>query len=304
MSAPLQHGAPSELRPTDIPVYQYFVPYDDRILRDILDASDECQPSPSVAPTWVGDYLASNLSLTGVRDGTIIYYDHWEDGYDVDALDPGPTTEVGMLDAGQVRFATEDIDTSVTPWGSVFYHSGQDRITTVGGQIALVCSVSPSAVDSDIGARLAGSWNIERTEKWGYRYIIPAGEDWGNGTDFEFSAATVTAVVSGTQLYYNGTLITTLPTGGVYAFPGVGDGSGLRSGDLITATEPIQVQTYSSICASDSYWSGNTHTLEPMPTGTMTTGRRCPIALAVGPAATYLWIFSCTTIPRGTSILR
>lgn len=245
--------------------HQYFVPFDDRALRDLLDASDECQPSPSTDPTWVGDFLASNISITSSADDTVVYYDQWEDGYDADPFVPFTTTLVFTLNAGDVRFITVDVDTTIAPWDSVLQFGGGDRITVHGGEVAIVRSVSPG-LDSDIGTRLAGAWELEEAGDWGTYYIIPAGEDWGPGSDFEFSGATVTALNDGTQLFHNGTPITSLATGGVYTFYGVGNGTGLQSGDIISATGPIQVHSYSSVCtlAVGEFWSGNGYTLEPV----------------------------------------
>jgi uncharacterized repeat protein (TIGR01451 family) len=242
--------------------HQYFIPFDDRNLIALLEASDQCQPSPSAPPEEVGAVLASNISLTASSNGTTYYYDHWEDGYDADPLNPAPSTEIGLLNAGQVRTFASNVDTTV-PWGSVFYYDGGDRITIVGEEASVVRSAYPA---SAIGTRLAGAWEIEEVAAWGDDYIVPAGEDWGAGADFEFTGATITALQDGTQLYYNGSLAATLSAGGTHFINGVGDGSGLNSGDMFTATHPIQVHTYSSICASgmNNYWSGNGYTLEPV----------------------------------------
>jgi hypothetical protein len=266
-SAPIEYETAALLNPEDVTqndLFQYYVPFDDRDLRNLFDASDRCQPSPSTPPTWVGDFLASNVSVTATSDGTTIYYDHWEDGYDVDPLSPGPTTEVRILNAGDVWFITEDIDVSTTPWGSIFFHDGRDRLTVYGTEVSLVRSVAPGS-DSDIGARLAGAWEVAPTSSWGQAYVIPAGEDWGSGSDFEFTAATITAWITGTQLFYNGAPVATLPAGGVYFVNGVGDGTGLSSGDSFTATQPIQVHSYSSICdTGGEFWSGNGYALMPV----------------------------------------
>jgi hypothetical protein len=245
--------------------HQYFIPFDDRELRDLLDASDECQPSPSADPTWVGDFLASNISITSSADDTRVYYDQWEDGYDADPFVPLGTTLVFTLHAGEVRFISVDIDTTVSPWNSVLQFGGGDRITVRGGEVAVVRSVSPGS-DSDIGTRLAGAWEVEEAAEWDTVYVIPAGEDWGAGSDFEFSGASVTALNDGTQLFHNSTPIMTLAAGGIYMFDGVGDGTGLRSGDIISATGPIQVHSYSSVCtlAPGQFWSGNGYNLEPL----------------------------------------
>jgi uncharacterized repeat protein (TIGR01451 family) len=288
-------------------MHQYFVPFDDRDLRDLLDASDQCQPSPSTPPTAVGDFLASNLSITASSDETDVYYDHWEDGYDADPLNPGATTEFGTLAAGQVTFRTQDIDTSITPWGSVFHYDGRDRITIVGGDVAVVRSVAPGA-DSDIGARLAGAWEIEETADWGTEYLIPAGEDWGAGSDFEFTGATVTALNDGTGLFYNGTLVATLGVGGVYFASGVGDGTGLSSGDLFTATGPIQVHTYSSFCEPDAglgqfpWWSGNGYVLEPVDQWNNDYWSPVPNRTSCSAAATDIFLYNDTGAPFNVTI--
>jgi hypothetical protein len=269
--------------------HQYFIPFDDRELLSMLAASDECQQSP--AQYDVGQLLASNISITSSEDDSVVYYDQWEDGYDVDPFVPLSTTLVFTLQAGEVRFISVDIDTSITPWDSVLQFGGADRITVRGGEAAVVRSVSPGS-DSTIGTRLAGAWEIEETAYWGTDYVIPAGEDWGAGSDFEFSGASVTALVDGTALYLNGSLVATLPLGGIHMFDAVGDGTGLQSGDTITATGPIQAHSFSSICTSDDVWSGNGYTLEPVTQWFSDYWSPVPNRISCSPASVDIFLYN------------
>jgi uncharacterized repeat protein (TIGR01451 family) len=233
----------------------------------VLDASNQCQPGSSD----VGNIISSRISLTASSDDTTFFYDHWEDGYDADPLNPGPTTLVGLLNAGETHVFEDDVDTGDVNWGDTLYFDGRDRITVFGEPVSVIRAASPSLLDSPIGTRLAGAWEIDEVANWGTRYIVPAGEDWGAGTDFEFTGASITAARDGTQIFLNGALL-----GGPIDFGnddttrfinGVGDGTGLSSGDIITATGPIEVHQYSSICVSiisSIPWSGNGYTLEPV----------------------------------------
>jgi hypothetical protein len=171
---------------------------------------------------------------------------------------------------GSPRLFANDIDTSTTPWGSRLYYDGRDRITVAGEEAAVIRYAYPSVADSVIGSRLAGAWEIEETASWSAAFAIPAGEDWGARSDFEFTGGTVMALQDGTQVYLNGALAATLNMGQTYFVNGAGNGpaaGGLNSGDMITATAPIMVNMFGSICdltEAGEAWSGNGYTLEPL----------------------------------------
>jgi uncharacterized repeat protein (TIGR01451 family) len=251
----------------DPTIHQYFIPFDDLDLIALLTESNRCQGQQGGGNS-VGDIVASRISLTASSNGTIFYYDHWEDGYDADPQQPGPTTLVGTLEAGQTRIFEDEVDT--TQLQTTFYFDGRDRISVFGEPASVIRAASPSLLDSSIGTRLAGAWEIDEVANWGRAYVVPAGEDWGAGADFEFAGATVTALQNGTQVFLNGApldpLEPTIGAGETVFRNGAGDGpggDGLDSGDTITATGPIQVHLYGSLCTFPRFWSGNGYTLEP-----------------------------------------
>ena len=249
----------------DPTIHQYFVPFDDANLIRMLSDSNVCQGGGG---SPVRDFLASRISLTASSDRTIYYYDHHEDDYDADPLNPGPTTEVGVLDAGETRIFADDIDTTDLHNPSSLYYDGRDRITVFGEEASVMRGAFPSLMDSVIGSRLAGAWEIEQKADCGAAYVIPAGEDWGPGSDFEFTGASVMALEDNIAVYRNGVLVDTLDMGETVLVNGAGDGAGvggLDSGDTFTTTGPAQVHVYSSICTLGGLplWSGNGYNLEP-----------------------------------------
>ena len=49
----------------------------------------------------VGNTIWSVVSITATSDGTTVYYDNWEDGYDAVTTTPGSTSRTLTLNAGQ-----------------------------------------------------------------------------------------------------------------------------------------------------------------------------------------------------------
>jgi hypothetical protein len=82
--------------------------------------------------------MVSRVFVTAGSDGTVYYYDHWEDGYDANPLTPGPTTAVGVLDAGATRVFESDIQVAQVGQGPPYYFDGRDRITLVGEDASVV----------------------------------------------------------------------------------------------------------------------------------------------------------------------
>jgi hypothetical protein len=236
-------------------VRQYFVPFNDMHLWELFAGKGQCH----YQNTWTAPQqpLISYIFLTAGSDNTVYYYDHWEDGYDIDPFDPAVTTEIGVLDAGITKLFQSDIYTAQL--GITFYYDGRDRITLSGEDGAVVRMVYPKYANSsgESGIFLAAAWEVPGVADWGLRYVATVGEDLdfnGVGTradDHDYAGLEVMARQPDTRVYYNGVLVGTLGIGETFFIPGANDGAGgggVDSNDVITATAPVQVQVMTGGC--------------------------------------------------------
>jgi uncharacterized repeat protein (TIGR01451 family) len=250
-------------------VRQYFVPFDDAHLWQLFVGKDQCHYQNTGATPQ--QPLVSYIFLTAGSDNTVYYYDHWEDGYDIDPLDPGAMTEIGVLDAGVTKLFQSDIYTAQV--GTTFYYDGRDRITLLGEDGAVVRMVYPkyAKASGGSGTSLAAAWEVPGVREWGTHYVATVGEDLDfNGPgikadDHDYAGLEVMAEQPNTQVYYNNVLVATLGTGETFFIAGANDGSGgggVDSDDVITATAPIQVQMMTGGCNYD--YSAHGYTLQPV----------------------------------------
>jgi uncharacterized repeat protein (TIGR01451 family) len=254
---PGEPGLPG-VRVVDPTLHQYFVPFDDRDLWTFFVDKDECHGFSPTLP------LLSFIFVTAGSDGTVYYYDHWEDGYDADPLKPSPTstTEVGVMDAGATQLFQSDIYPAQVGAGPPYYYDGRDRITIFGEQAAVVRLAYPRRP----GTILAAAWEVQETADWGTEYVATVGEDLDMTNDHDYTGLEVMAWLDGTDVYYNGTYVRTLDAGVVYRVRGGNDGAGLEgvdSNDTITATAPIQVQMMTGSCEGPGV-SAHGYTLQPV----------------------------------------
>jgi hypothetical protein len=86
--------------------------------------------------------------------------------------------------------------------------------------------------------------------------------------DFDYAGLEIMAVFPDTQVYYNGVVLTpTLGSGDTHPVYGANNGAapgGVNSTDVITATKPIQVQTFVGGCDMTNGWSSQGYTLLPL----------------------------------------
>jgi len=78
------------------------------------------------------------VGVTASADNTVVYYDHWEDGYEYPG-DPGYPDEKVTLSKGQIHtFESSNIPSS--PRGTGQYYDGGDRIFVSGSLLQFVVS--------------------------------------------------------------------------------------------------------------------------------------------------------------------
>ncbi len=199
-----------------------------------------------------GDEIRSVVSISVVLDGTRIYFDQHEDGYETDVTNPQqPTTGVwgdgdpgngippgfstDELHAGDVVVLdqTYDVTTSVTCTDLTDCRlDGGDRF---GSSKAL--SVTRSAYNTSPGSVLAGAVEMDSDTNWSDTYTLPIGVDTANegGEIFETVSAMVMAGDSATTVTLNGAGAVTLQPGETHVFADVSEG------DVIAGDAPTQL---------------------------------------------------------------
>jgi hypothetical protein len=193
--------------------------------------------------------VAAILAITISTDNTVIWYDEWEDGYDLDVtVKRSSTTKVwgdgnstngcspsvtnctnanDKLMAGTAIIARSNV---VIPRNKTqYYYDGGDRI-----QASYPITVT-KAGHPQLTAVLAGAIQVLDTSQWGTSYEAPVGTDFGtNFTAFEWSIIMYQASIDNTNITLpNMTTVTlNMGEGGFYV---------VNMADKITADKPIQV---------------------------------------------------------------
>ena len=224
------------------PVQTFFVPLpEESMFKDMFYQINPKKARPGVV---------TMLSLAVGTDGTIIWYDHWEDGYDADVANKTSySTEIWgdndasngcapdvtpCTDASDVLMAGSTIviqNTVVLPRDAAqFYYDGSDRIQA-SFPIALTRGAYPVAP----GSLMAGAVEVLEVRSWGYNYEAPLGMDIGKYFQaFQFSAFFFMAA-------YDDTLVT-LPDGSeITLHQGEASMVRINQRDTLTANKLIQV---------------------------------------------------------------
>lgn len=268
---PGEPGLPG-VRVIDPDVYQYFVPFNDdnlyRSFSDVIDSS--CLATPTASRT-----IDSTISMTASSPNTSIYYDHWEDGYDADPLNPAPgsTTVVTQgVRAGAVQTWPDLIP--LPRDRNALRYDGRDRITVFGQPAS---AIRAAWIDQNPDTLLAGAWEMARVSDWGRRYILPIGEDLGRlqdptapFLDFDYVSLEIMAAYNGTIVQVDADadgafeLTQTINAGETTFVRGSASQQGvvIRGGAAINATLPVQVQVRAGNCRA--LYSGRSYTLVPV----------------------------------------
>jgi uncharacterized repeat protein (TIGR01451 family) len=206
----------------------------------------------STIQSGIGTAQSSTYSIVVTGNGTVIYYDQWEDGYETDLGNPTqPSTQIwgdgndahGIppgfahnplgLPAGTVITLTNTVTLPRNP--SQLLWDGGDRI---GATKAIVVTHAGWPVNP--GPVFAGAVSVLSTMDYGTNYISPVGQDLTNHL-FSYVGLFVMAAQNGTAVTIdpsgNGTAVTNivLNQGESYLVNG-----GVKKGGYITASEPVQ----------------------------------------------------------------
>lgn len=167
--------------------------------------------SLSVLAPALGSIMDTVTSLVVYGGGTIIHYDHWEDGYEADinnpiqesteiwgdgnnanGTPPGYTNDPGGLPKGAVISLRNLVS---VPRNTEFFFDGRDR---VGATTAL--AVTRAMWAKDPGPMLAGAVEVIPKIDHGTYFICPVGENVNANSMFEYVGLFVMAGNNNTEL--------------------------------------------------------------------------------------------------------
>ena len=205
---------PLEERANPAPVQLFYVPLPETEMNDALDA---------IGIGGQGDLQTSITSLSVTENNTVIWYDHWEDGYeailgnpqqattlvwgdgdDSNGIAPGFATDPMGIPAGTVFRLRNDVPTprNVAVDGILF--DSPDRF---GSNKTI--AVSRAQFTLPDGTVLAGAVEVRDTRFYDTEYVAPIGTNTPNQENmFEYTSFFVQAFLDNTRVQidvnYNG----------------------------------------------------------------------------------------------------
>ena len=212
--------------------------------------------------TGTGNTMDSVTSVVVTGDGTRIYFDHWEDGYEADLEHPAQSSTQVWGDGNLSNGVAPGYPSDVLGTGNVLSlrnnvplprnpaqirYDGRDRF---GATRAL--AVSRAAWTTVPGSVIADSVEVLSTRDYGTSFKVPVGQDVSASAMFEHVALAVMASENGTSIQIdkdaNGVAetVTTLNRGESYLVNG-----GVLKGATVNASKPVQVHLLTGDIGAD-----------------------------------------------------
>lgn len=167
-----------------VPVFTMYVPFEDQQVSDGLESI--------FGPGGNFDDTVSTIDITAAADDSIIYWDHWEDGYETEIYNPavGSSTQVwGDNDNSNGTTpgaATDDVDAGTVIFlqntvalprdSNDFAFDGRDKVASTRG-----FAMTRAGWSANYGTVHAGAVAATDLSKWGTQFDFPVGEN----TSFE-----------------------------------------------------------------------------------------------------------------------
>ena len=292
------------------PVQFFYIPFPEDHLLQSFRAINASNPN---------DPITSYVAITAVADGTIVYYDQWENGYDIDISSSLDTYSAANGDGTQI-------------WGDGVAANGiapgtTDDLISAGAVIVLNNPVTSTARQTDIdfdggdkiaatktiamtrsswaagsGTLLAGCVEVFDTNNWGTDYRAPVGIDIPDSTAapqqgdfqmFEYTALSIMAGEGGATVQIDaagdGTFETIVPLDeGESAYA-----TGISLGGHVISDNPVQVDIFAGDAGSN-YESRDSALI---PTDLWASAYYTPVSTPSG-SETTVWLYN----PRASSI--
>jgi len=154
----------------------------------------------SITPNSIGDPIKNFIAISTVQNGTVIFYDHFEDGYESDpfvktqasteiwgdgdlsnGIVPGTTDD--LLLRGQGISLIDDVE-SLAPAG--IQYGGRDKVMSTGGLTFARLMYPSDDVTKESEPLFAGGVEVYPTQEWGTTYELPFGPDQNVNDMFDY----------------------------------------------------------------------------------------------------------------------
>ena len=148
---------------------QYYIPGPEEQMLELFE---------SIGSGSQGTTMHSIITVTVWSDNTVIYYDHWENGYGFDPDNPATTADETYFNVtpssrgDSQTFESANIPSSPRLDTATFY-DGMDRIYVAGGPATVTRASWPEAD----GTLFSVAWEVYPIRPQLVKYILPFGEE-------------------------------------------------------------------------------------------------------------------------------
>lgn len=292
------------------PVQHFYVPLPEDQIYHALKAIYPSNQSCSLFGANVANPIHTYISISVISDNTIIYYDHWEDGFEIDVAHPQQATTQIWGDSNPANGAPPGIPGDLIGAETVIVLDNAVNINTLrnvidfdgGDRVSASNMIAMTRAGWATGSStlLAGAVEVYDTNNWGATFETPVGENLNYNQLFEYSAVLVMAAEDNTTITvdFNGDDTadgsTVLNQGQSYHITS-GELGTISVGTKIAATGPVQVYLITGdVCSNyESRW----YTL--FPTERWSHSYYNPVGTPAGDGTT---VFLYNPGPNGMSI--
>ncbi len=236
----------------------------------------------------IGSSIKSVISIAVPKANTVIYYDQWEDGYDVDPSAPAVATTLIWGDGNTSNGTAPGYPTDIIPAGGVivlnntvalprvatsFFYDGRDRISTTN-----TIAVARVGWPISPGPLIGTSAEAYDTRKFGTYFQMPVGTLSAGYQQFEYTSIHIMAAQDNTLVQVDsnadGTVdqSQTLNMGQTMFVNG-----GVATGATVTSSKPVEVHEVTGDIGS-SYES---RTFAVRPTAQWSSGYFAPVTTTI-----------------------
>jgi uncharacterized repeat protein (TIGR01451 family)/uncharacterized repeat protein (TIGR02543 family) len=172
---------------------------------DVIDTDEIGSPGAISS-----NQMRSIVTVVATADNQVFYYDHWEDGYEADILNPtqdstevygaAPDTPLGVGDILSLKSDGSGSGINavvpVNPRGTDIRYDGGDHVVSTGGPVDLAHAMWP-----EDGTWIGGAWEVYSIQAWSesFSYRIPVGVNTGSA-DFVYAWLQVEALYDNTTV--------------------------------------------------------------------------------------------------------